>query len=200
MSTIPHSETQRTEAFSDAVIAIIMTIMVLELKVPHEMSFEGLVPLIPIFSSYVLSFLYLAIYWNNHHHLLHATHGIGPGIMWANMHLLFWLSLIPFATAWVGESHGEWPPAVSYGAVLLLAAFAYFILQKAIVRKNGKGSAIAKAIGRDVKGKLSVVFYALGIAAAFWNPLVSYGLFAFVALLWFIPDRRLAPMFDHSKD
>jgi uncharacterized membrane protein len=200
MNSIPHSETQRTEAFSDAVIAIIMTIMVLELRVPHEMTLEGLKPLIPIFSSYALSYLYLAIYWNNHHHLLHATRDIGPGIMWANMHLLFWLSLIPFATAWVGESHGEWAPAFAYGLVLLLAAFAYSLLQKAILRKHGKASAIAKAIGRNVKGKISLVLYLLGIGASFWDSRASYAIFGLVALLWFIPDRRLAPFFDHTGD
>ena len=192
-----HSETQRLEAFSDGVFAIIITIMVLELKVPHEPTFEALIPLIPVFLSYVLSFMYLAIYWNNHHHLLHATEGITPGIMWSNLHLLFWLSLIPFSTMWIGESHGEVAPPALYGIVLLMAAAAYSLLQSRIIAKEGKSSAIAKALRKDIKGKVSLFFYCVAIGAAFIDYKISYILFSLVALLWVIPDKRLAPFFDH---
>lgn len=196
----PHSETTRLEAFSDGVFAIIITIMVLELHVPHEATFEALRPLVPIFLSYVLSFLYLAIYWNNHHHLLHATEGITASVMWANMHLLFWLSLIPFATAWVGVSHGEaWPPAL-YGFVLLMAALAYSLLQWRIIAKEGHESAIAKALRKDRKGKASLFFYCIAIGAAFVHYSISYALFSLVALMWVIPDKRLAPLFDHVDE
>lgn len=200
MSHVSHSETTRLEAFSDGVLAIILTIMVLELHVPHEPTLAALSELMPVFFGYVLSFVYIAIYWNNHHHLLHATKGISAGVMWANMHLLFWLSLIPFCTAFVGESHGKALPAVVYGVVLLMAACAYTIFQSAIIRNQGRDSDLAKALSDDFKGKTSLVLYALGILIAFWHPLVSYAFFATVALLWIVPDRRLAPMFDHSRD
>ena len=195
-----HSETQRLEAFSDGMFAIIITIMVLELKVPESMSMEGLKPLIPVFLSYVLSFFYLAIYWNNHHHLLHATKGITSGIMWANMHLLFWLSLIPFASGWMGESHGELAPAIIYAAVLLCAALAYFILTRRILANEGRNSRVGQAIGRDIKGKISIVCYIVAIACAFSEPKITYAIVALVALMWVVPDRRLAPLFDHTQD
>ncbi len=195
-----HSETQRLEAFSDGVFAIVITIMVLELHVPHEATFVALVPLLPVFLSYVLSFVYLAIYWNNHHHLLHATEVITPGIMWANLHLLFWLSLIPFGTAWIGESHGEVAPPVLYGCILLMAAVAYWFLTNRIVAREGQDSPIARALRKDIKGKISLFFYCIAIGAAFLNYQVSYVLFALVALLWVIPDKRLAPFFDHADE
>ncbi len=200
MSTVPHSETTRLEAFSDGVFAIIITIMVLELKVPEEPTINALLPVLPTFLSYVLSFLYLAIYWNNHHHLLHATEVVTGGILWANMHLLFWLSLIPFATDWVGESHHEAAPAALYGAILLMAACAYFILQRVIIYNQGKKSALGKALGADLKGQASILLYILGIVGAFFDPWIAYGFFILVALMWFVPDRRLVPMFDHQSN
>lgn len=200
MSSVPHSETTRLEAFSDGVFAILITIMVLELKVPHETTFEGLRVLTPIFFSYVLSFLYLAIYWNNHHHLIHATEAIGGRIMWSNMHLLFWLSLVPFATNWVGEFPSAALPAATYGFVLLMAAVAYFVLQKAIVAHDGKDSPVAIALGRDVKGKASIVLYLIGMGTAFLHQDIAYAIFVLVALMWFVPDRRLTPLFDHDDE
>ncbi len=200
MPSAPHSETTRLEAFSDGMFSILITIMVLELKIPEDTTFESLLPLAPIFLSYILSFVYLAIYWNNHHHLLHATEGITGGIMWANMHLLFWLSLIPFATSWAGEHPYNALPAAAYGFVLLMAACAYYILQRAIVAHDGKGSPVAKALGKDIKGKLSIILYIVGMALAFVHQNVAYGIFALVALMWIIPDRRLAPIFDHLED
>ncbi len=199
-SSTPHSETARLEAFSDGVFAIIITIMMLEIKVPHEPSIAALLPLVPVFLSYILSFVYIAIYWNNHHHLLHATNGIAGGVMWANMHLLFWLSLIPFGTQWIGENHSQASPAAVYGFILLMAACAYFILQQTIIRNEGKKSAIARAIGRDKKGKVSIVLYLLSIGAAFLGTWISYGLFVIVALMWIAPDRRLEPIFEHLED
>lgn len=181
----------RLEAFSDGVIAIIITIMVLELKVPHETSLTALQPLGPIFFSYVLSFLYLAIYWNNHHHLLHATKRVHAKIMWANMHLLFWLSLVPFATGWLGENHGETWPTALYGFVLFMAACAYFILQTIILQDHGKNSALASAIGKDWKGKLSIALYLTAIFLAFMNQWLSDIIYTLVALMWLIPDQRI---------
>lgn len=196
----PHSETTRLEAFSDGMFSILITIMVLELHLPHEPSLHALLPLAPIFLSYVLSFFYLAIYWNNHHHLLHATEGITGGIMWANLHLLFWLSLVPFTTNWVGEFPTDAMPAATYGFVLLMAACAYYILQRSIVAHDGKHSPVAKALGKDIKGKISIVLYLLGMATAFVHQGIAYGIFVFVALMWIVPDRRLAPIFDHLDD
>jgi uncharacterized membrane protein len=181
----------RLEAFSDGVLAIIITIMVLELKVPHGTSLEALEPLLPVFLSYVLSFLYIGIYWNNHHHLLHAAQRVSGRVLWANLHLLFWLSLFPFATAWMGENHFAPMPSAVYGAVLLLAAIAYWILQKAIIVTDGEGSVLRRAIGRDMKGLMSPVLYALAIVAAYWAPWASQGLFVFVALMWIVPDSRI---------
>ncbi len=186
-----NKETQRLEAFSDGVIAIIITIMVLELKAPHGTGLADLRPLLPVFLSYVLSFVYLAIYWNNHHHLIGAARRVHGGIMWANLHLLFWLSLVPFVTSWIGVNHqAGWPTAL-YGAVLLMAAVSYFILQGVIVRDHGPDSELARALGRDWKGRLSIACYAAGIAAAAFVPLISYALFVFVALVWFVPDNRV---------
>ncbi|MEO6340452.1 MAG: TMEM175 family protein [Caulobacteraceae bacterium] len=181
----------RVEAFSDGVIAIIITIMVLELKVPHGTSLEELRPVLPVFLSYVLSFVYLGIYWNNHHHMLHATRTVSGPILWANLHLLFWLSLTPFATAWMGENHFAPVPVALYGAALLMNAVAYTILQALLVRHEGPDSTLARAMGADLKGKLSLVFYVAGIAAAFVYPPVAMALYVAVALIWFIPDRRI---------
>jgi uncharacterized membrane protein len=185
----------RLEAFSDAVIAIVMTIMVLELKAPHEATWDALRPLIPKFLIYLLSFVFLGIYWNNHHHMLHATQRIDGKILWANLHLLFWLSLIPFVTSWMGESSAPFTTAV-YGAVLLLAAVAYLILQGAIVAREGKESKLRAAIGRDLKGKISVACYVAAITAAFASPWVSIGLYVLVALIWLVPDRRIEALVD----
>jgi uncharacterized membrane protein len=188
MKTIPKS---RMEAFSDGVIAIIITIMVLEMKAPHGADLEDLKPLAPIFWSYVLSFIYIGIYWNNHHHLLHAAKSINGKIMWANLHLLFWLSLVPFATAWVGEyDRASWPSA-TYGSVLLMSAIAYTILQNLIVSSYGKDSALAQTLGRDWKGKLSLLSYVLAIAVAFINQWLSDALYLGVALMWLVPDSRM---------
>ncbi len=181
----------RVEAFSDGVIAIIITIMVLEIRAPHGDDLAALQPLWPVFLSYVLSFVFLGIYWNNHHHLLHATKRINGRIMWANLHLLFWLSLIPFTTRWLGENHGgAWPTAL-YGVVLLLAACAYQILQTVIVALQGRDSALAAALGSDWKGKLSLASYVAALLLAFVNQWVSDTLYVFVAVLWLIPDRRI---------
>lgn len=181
----------RLEAFSDGVIAIIITIMVLELKVPHAADLTALQPLIPVFLSYVLSFIYVGIYWNNHHHLLHAVRHINGHVLWANLHLLFWLSLIPFVTAWMGENHFAPLPVALYGIVLLLAAIAYFILTRVLITYHGKDSPLAIALGRDVKGKISMVFYALAVASSFINSWFACALYVLVAIMWLIPDRRI---------
>lgn len=181
----------RLEAFSDGVIAIIITIMVLELKVPHHDQISDLLPLWPVFLSYILSFLYVAIYWNNHHHLLHAVQKIDGSVMWANMLLLFTLSLIPFATAWMGENHfSAWPVAL-YGVALLACAVAYFVLATTLVRHNGSGSQIAKALGKETKEKSSVAIYLAAIGLSLYFPWISCGLYFAVALLWLVPDRRI---------
>ncbi len=184
-------DTRRLEAFSDGVIAILITIMVLELKVPHVAGLEALRPLLPVFLTYILSFIYLGIYWNNHHHLLHATRNVSGSILWANLHLLFWLSLIPFVTGWMGENHFESGPTASYGFVLLMAGFAYTLLQRAIVARNGRESAVARAIGGDLKGNLSLIGYAAAIALSYFNVWFSTGLYVAVALMWLVPDRRI---------
>ncbi|MDA3877453.1 MAG: TMEM175 family protein [Halothiobacillus sp.] len=183
--------TNRLEAFSDGVIAIIITIMVLELKVPHGEDVHALLPLIPVFLSYVLSFMYLAIYWNNHHHMLLTCNRITGGILWANLHLLFWLSLIPFATGWMGENHFATVPSALYGVVLLMAAIAYFIMQRLIIASQGPDSLLKKAVGNDWKGKLSPVLYILAIVTAFWAQWIAQSLYVLVALLWLVPDRRI---------
>lgn len=191
-----HALPPRLELFSDAVFAIIITIMVLELRPPvgHELS--DLVALWPIAISYVLSFVYLIIYWNNHHHLMSAMKRPTAGIMWSNAHLLFWLSLIPFSTAWLGESHGAYAPALVYGINLLLAAIAYFILQSRIIKSQGSESPLQKALGNDIKGKLSPLFYVFGIVGSFFNPLIGYFWYVVVALMWIVPDRRIESLFE----
>jgi uncharacterized membrane protein len=183
--------TGRVEAFSDAVIAIVMTVMVLELRVPSSTTWEALRHLVPVFLTYVLSFVYLGIYWNNHHHLLQATERVNGAVLWANLHLLFWLSLFPFATGWLGENHVAVLPTVLYGVVLLLAAMAYYLLQSVIVAEQGQGSALQAALGRDLKGKLSPVIYAAAIGLAFVSPWLSISLYVVVALMWLVPDRRI---------
>ncbi|MBU4498782.1 MAG: TMEM175 family protein [Thiobacillus sp.] len=181
----------RLEAFSDGVIAILITIMVLELKVPHGDDLATLAPLYPVFLSYVLSFVYLGIYWNNHHHMLHASHQVTGAILWANLHLLFWLSLIPFATGWMGENHFAPAPAALYGLVLLMAAVAYGILQRLIIAAQGRDSILQKAVGRDWKGKVSPLLYATAIPLAFWSQWLSVALYVLVAVMWLVPDRRI---------
>jgi uncharacterized membrane protein len=181
----------RLEAFSDGVFAIIITIMVLEIKVPHGHNFEDLVVLIPIFLSYVLSFIYLGIYWNNHHHMMHTVKHVSGTILWANMHLLFWLSLVPFATAWIGESGFEAAPMIVYGICLLLSAIAYFILQSQIIKQKGELSILKKAIGNDLKGKISPMIYLIAIFLGWVNPILSGALYVLVALIWLVPDKRI---------
>jgi uncharacterized membrane protein len=188
----------RVEAFSDGVIAIIITIMVLELKVPHGDTLDALIPLIPNFLSYVLSFIYVGIYWNNHHHLLHTCESVTGPILWANLHLLFWLSLFPITTAWMGESHASAAPTALYGVVLLMAAIAYWILQRLIIAAQGPGSSLKKAVGADWKGKLSPLLYFIGIGAAFFLPKLAQGLYLLVALLWLVPDRRIERVLIHG--
>jgi uncharacterized membrane protein len=181
----------RLEAFSDGVLAIIITIMVLELKVPQGEHLAALQPLLPVFLSYVLSFVYVGIYWNNHHHLLHATQRISGGLLWANLHLLFWLSLFPFVTGWMGENHFASLPTALYGFVLLMAAIGYWVLQRTIVASEGVDSLLARAIGKDLKGNLSVVIYATAIPVAFFNQWLSQAGYVLVALMWLVPDRRI---------
>ncbi|MCC7463770.1 MAG: DUF1211 domain-containing protein [Gammaproteobacteria bacterium] len=181
----------RLEAFSDGVLAIIITIMVLEMKVPHGESLAALAPLAPVFLSYVLSFVYLGIYWNNHHHMLHASTRVTGGTLWANLHLLFWLSLFPFVTGWMGENHFAAVPAALYGGVLLAASIAYWILQRTIIAAHGPRSDLRRAIGSDWKGRLSPVLYALGIVSTFWWHRVALAFYVIVALLWLVPDRRI---------
>ncbi len=184
-------KTTRLEAFSDGVLAIIITIMVLELKVPHAVELAALKPVLPVLLSYVLSFIYLGIYWNNHHHLFQATEEVSGGILWANLHLLFWLSLFPFTTAWMGENHLAAIPTAIYGFVLLMAAIAYYVLQRTIIAKEGRESLLAQAVGRDWKGKLSPLLYLAAIPLAFVSPLIAGGLYVFAALVWLIPDPRI---------
>ncbi len=184
----------RLEAFSDGVIAVIITIMVLELKVPQGESFQALAPALPGFLTYVLSFAYLGIYWNNHHHMLHTCERVTGAILWANLHLLFWLSLIPITTGWMGQNHFAAAPSALYGLVLLMAAIAYFLLQQSIIASQGKDSLLQKAIGSDWKGKLSPVLYVAAIPASFWLHWVAQGIYVLVALIWLIPDRRIERM------
>jgi uncharacterized membrane protein len=188
----------RLEAFSDGVVAIIITIMVLELKVPHGADLEALRPLLPTFLTYALSFIYVGIYWNNHHHLLHATTRIDGGVLWANLHLLFWLSLTPFVQGWMGENHYEPLPVAVYGGVLLMCSIAYYILVRAIVHAEGPRSRIAFAVGGDVKGKVSSVLYAVAIPLAFVRPWMALAIYILVALMWLVPDRRMVS--KHGAD
>ncbi len=181
----------RLEAFSDGVIAIIITIMVLELKVPHNTDIHALTEIIPVFLGYVLSFVYVAIYWHNHHHMFHTVKHINGGIMWANTHLLFWLSLIPFTTAYMTENHFAKIPVLLYGAVLFLSAIAYFITQGTIITSQGKDSLLAKAVKKDIKGKLSPLFYILALIGGVWNPVIAISFHVIVALMWLMPDKRI---------
>jgi len=192
-------DTGRLEAFSDGVLAIIITIMVLELKVPHGVDLDALWPLLPVAVSYLLSFVYLGIYWNNHHHMLHVTQRVTGGILWANLHLLFWLSLVPFVTAWMGENEFAPLPTAAYGVVLLLAAISYYLLQQLIIASQGPTSVLRAAVGSDWKGKLSPVLYAFAIPAALWSPIVAGLVYAGVAVIWLAPDRRIERMIqDHE--
>ncbi|CAD0008514.1 TMEM175 family protein [Flavobacterium chungangense] len=189
----------RLEAFSDGVLAIIITIMVLEIKVPHGHEFADLKPLIPKFLSYILSFIYVGIYWNNHHYLLHSLSKVNAKILWANMHLLFWLSLIPVATGWMGEHKFAQASMTLYGAVLFLSAVAYFILQRVIIMNEGKNSVLAKAIGNDLKGNASAVLYLIGILCSFYSEWFSGAAYLSVALLWLVPDKRIEKIFTSKK-
>jgi uncharacterized membrane protein len=189
----------RLEAFSDGVLAIIITIMVLEFKVPEEVHYEALKPLIPKFLGYVLSFIYVGIYWNNHHHMMHTVKQVNGKILWANLHLLFWLSLIPFTTAWVGESYFSATPMMLYGIVLLMNGVAYFILQSFILQQQGENSILKKAIGKDLKGKSSPILYTIAILFANYYPIVSGGIYIFVALMWLVPDSRIEHIFNENK-
>ena len=192
-------EKNRLEAFSDGVIAIIITIMVLELKVPHGSDFTALKPLLPVFLSYVLSFIYVGIYWNNHHHMFHSTRHVTGGILWANLHLLFWLSLFPFTTGWMGENHLAPTPTAIYGFVLLMAAIAYYILQRTIIAQQGRDSLLAAAIGKDRKGKLSPAFYLAAIPLAFVQPWIADAIYVAVATTWLIPDRRIEARLERER-
>jgi uncharacterized membrane protein len=183
---------ERLTAFSDGVIAIIITIMVLELKVPHGADWPALAGLLPVFLSYILSFVFVGIYWNNHHHLLHACRRIDGAVMWANLHLLFWLSLIPFAAGWMGENNFAELPVAVYGFILLIPALAYYALQASIVHANGSDQTLARALGRDLKGKVSPVLCVAGIALAFVSPWIACAIYVLIALMWLIPDRRIA--------
>jgi len=183
------------EAFSDGVLAIIITIMVLEIKVPHGATFSVLKPLIPIALSYLLSFIYLAIYWNNHHHMMHTVKHVSGDILWANLHLLFWLSLVPFVTGWMGENHFAPIPTALYGMILLMAAIAYYILQSRIIKNHGRDSLLARAIGKDLKGKISPVLYIIAIASTWINTWIAGSLYLLEALMWLIPDKRIEIIF-----
>ena len=193
-------KTTRLEAFTDGVLAIVITIMVLELKVPHGVDVGAVRPLLPVLASYVLSFVYIGIYWNNHHHLLHACHRVTGSVLWANLHLLFWLSLVPFTTGWMGENHFASLPAAAYGLTLLMAGIAYVILQQRIIAAEGNASLVKRAIGADWKGKLSTVLYLVAIALAFPAPWLSVALYAVVALSWVIPDRRIERVLQEAPE
>lgn len=189
----------RLEAFSDGVLAIVITIMVLELKVPHEPTLDALKTLMPVFLSYVLSFVYVGIYWNNHHHMLHACAKVNGRVLWANLHLLFWLSLFPFATAWMGENHFAALPTAMYGVVLLAAAIAYYILQQAIIAVQGPQSVLQRAVGSDWKGKLSPLLYIAAIALTFFSPWMAEALYVVVAIIWLVPDTRIERMLEGAE-
>lgn len=189
----------RLEAFSDGVIAVIITIMVLEMKVPHGTDMAALQPLLPVFLSYVLSYVFIGIYWNNHHHLMHAVHHINGDVLWANLHLLFWLSLVPFVTGWMGENHFAAVPVAVYGLVLLGAAGAYTVLTRTLLRIHAKDSALATALGKDLKGKISLALYLAAIALAFASAWIACGLYALVAAIWLCPDPRFEKLFAEAK-
>lgn len=190
----------RIEAFSDGVIAIIITIMVLELKTPHGETLHALLPLLPVALSYVLSFVYVGIYWNNHHHLFHAVKQVRGGVLWANLHLLFWLSIIPFVTSWMGENHFSQWPVIMYGVVLLMNALAFILLSKILVIQAGPDSTLAKAVGKDRKGAISLAIYIVSVGVAFVNPTISLALYTLVAIIWFIPDRRIERVLLNTKE
>jgi uncharacterized membrane protein len=189
----------RLEAFSDGVIAIIITIMVLQLNVPKGSDLQSLKPLIPVFVSYVLSFAYLAIYWNNHHHMIHTVKHVSGGILWANLHLLFWLSLVPFVTNWIGDSNFAAIPSALYGTVLLMAAIAYYVLQTVILHRHGKDSLLSRALGTDIKGKISPPLYFVAIISTFFCVWISISLYTLVAIIWFIPDTRIERLFEEER-
>ena len=188
----------RLEAFSDGVLAIIITIMVLEIKVPHGDNPEDLKPLLPIFISYVLSFIYIGIYWNNHHHLMHAVTKVSGSVLWSNIHLLFWLSLVPFATAWMGENHFSKWPVILYGFILMMAGVSYYILAHCLTGIHGKDSLLAKAIGNDRKGIASIILYITGIGCSVINPWIGFSIYVIVAAIWFIPDRRIEKKIENN--
>ena len=192
-------KTGRLEAFSDGVLAIIITIMILEIKVPIGSSFSNLKPLVPIFLSYVLSFIYIAIYWNNHHHMMHTVKRVTGDILWANLHLLFWLSLVPFVTGWIGENHFAKAPMVLYGIILLMAAIAYFILQGRIIKNQGTHSILSKAIGKDLKGKISPILYIIAIGSCWVNTWISGIIYIIVAIIWIVPDKRIEVIFRSEE-
>ncbi len=189
----------RLEAFSDGVIAIIITIMVLEFKVPHGTDWAALRPVVPVFLSYVLSFIYLGIYWNNHHHLIQTVKHVNGSILWANLHLLFWLSLIPFCTAWMGENHFYGPPVAIYGMVLFFSGIAYYILTSALIARHGKESILAMAVGNEVKGRVSVLLYAIAVCFSFFYTPVAYIIYIIVAVMWLVPDRRIEKVIESHK-
>jgi len=189
----------RLEAFSDGVIAIIITIMVLELKVPHGTSLDALVPLAPVLLSYVLSFVYVGIYWNNHHHLIHTVHEISGSVLWANLHLLFWLSLIPFVTGWMGENHFATVPVAAYGIILFMCAVAYSVLVRYLISHHRENKELAEAIGSDKKGRLSLILYLIGVGLAFVHPWLGFAVYIGVALIWFVPDRRIENRLTHEQ-
>src|SRR5688500_9102456 len=189
----------RIEAFSDGVLAIIITIMVLELKVPHGEGFDALRPLLPVLLSYILSFIYIGIYWNNHHHMLHTVEHVSASVLWANLHLLFWLSLFPFVTAWAGENNFAPNPTALYGFVMLMAAVAYYVLQQRIIATQGDYSLLKRAVGKDLKGKLSPVFYISAIIFSFIEHLISWALYVLVAVMWLIPDKRIERVIDNDN-
>lgn len=188
----------RLEAFSDGVLAIIITIMVLEIKTPEGTDFKSFLKLAPVFISYILSFIYVGIYWNNHHHMMHTVKKVTGGILWANLHLLFWLSLIPFASAWIGEHHFAAFPMLFYGFVLLMCATAYFILQHQIIKHHGNDSILARAVGKDVKGKASAILYLIAILSTYYHELISAVIYILVALMWLIPDKRIEKLLDND--
>jgi uncharacterized membrane protein len=192
-------KTGRLEAFSDGVMAIIITIMILEIKVPNGSDFINLKPLVPIFFSYVLSFIYIAIYWNNHHHMLHTVKYVSGDILWANLHLLFWLSLIPFVTGWIGENHFAKVPMILYGIILLMAAFAYYLLQSRIIKNNGSESILSRAIGKDLKGKISPILYLIAIGFCWIHTLISGLIYIVVAIIWLVPDKRIEIIFKNEE-
>lgn len=191
--------TGRLEAFSDGVLAIVITIMVLEMKVPHGSEFAALEPLVPVFLSYVLSFVFLGIYWNNHHHLLQAARKVNGPVLWANLQLLFWLSLVPFVTGWMGENHFAALPVAAYGMVLLLAGCAYWILSRALISHHGEDSALATAVGQDIKGKVSLALYAVGVSVSFVSSWIAITIYVAVAIMWIVPDRRIETVLGSTR-